>query len=169
MFQTNVPDVNTVPALFFTRHLVAVTLVFLFIVVIYISLFVDTLYHLAVAVPHSYVHNICWASSVVYHKDVHNVAGSISFVALASTNIPLGLPALSVSILTLQNAVGLQFFARDSFRLFPATPVPIAGKLTLVLPATSQIFCAVVACANVGAVSLKTQDLVISVIASPSG
>ena len=100
---------------------------------------------------------------------VVNVAGSISLVALGSTNVPLGLPVpSSFSILTLRNAVGLRTLARDSFRLLLATPVPIAGKLTLVLPATSQIFCACVACANVGAVSLKTQDLVISVIGSPS-
>ena len=108
-------------------------------------------------------------STVVSARLVVNPAGSISFVALASTNVPLGIPALSVSSLTLRNADGLPFFARAIFRLLLATPVPIAGKLTLVLPATSQIFCAVVACANVGAVSLNTQDLVISVIASPSG
>lgn len=43
-----------------------------------------------------------------------------------------------------------------SFRPLPATPAPIAGKLTLVLAATSQIFCFVVATPVAGQVSRKT-------------
>lgn len=106
--------------------------------------------------------------TVVSARLVVSVAGSISTVALAYTNVPLGLPALSVSILTLQNAVGLITLASASFRLLPATPEPIAGKLTLVLSATSQIFCSVVACANVGQFSTNTHAFVKSVIGSHS-
>ena len=91
--------------------------------------------------------------TVVSARLVVNVAGSISFVALASTNVPLGLPALSVSILTLQKAVGLPFFARLNFMLLLDTPFPKIGNAYLVLAGTSQIFAILVACANVGAVS----------------
>jgi len=76
-------------------------------------------------------------------------------VALGSTNCPLGFHQSSVSILKVKSSHKLSAFANARFKLLPATPLHITGILTLVLSATSHIFCAVVACANVGHTSLN--------------
>ena len=77
-------------------------------------------------------------------------------VAFALMRVPLGLPALSVSIRTQRATDGLPTLARLSLRVVPAAPLPNTGKETRVLAVTSPIFCAEVACAVVGAGSLNT-------------
>lgn len=77
-------------------------------------------------------------------------------VAFASTRVPLGLPALSVSIRTCSATLGEPTLARFNFVVLPATPLPNTGKETRVFAATSPMFCAEVACAVVGAFSIKT-------------
>lgn len=77
-------------------------------------------------------------------------------VALALTRVPLGLPALSVSIRTQRATLGLPVLARLRARVVPATPIPNTGNETRVLAVTSPIFCADVACAVVGAFSINT-------------
>ena len=77
-------------------------------------------------------------------------------LAFTSTRVPLGLPALSVSILIITGTDGLPVLARLSLSVVPATPLPNTGKETRVLAVTSPIFCAEVACAVVGAFSMKT-------------
>lgn len=90
---------------------------------------------------------------VVSAKLVVRLQGAIVAVALASISVQLGTPALSVSNLIFRFTDGLNTLASDNFNVLPATPLPICFTLTLVLPATSPIFCAVVASANVGQVS----------------
>jgi len=77
-------------------------------------------------------------------------------VAFASTRVPLGLPALSVSIRTQRATEGLPVLARLSLRVVPATPLPKTGKETRLFAVTSPIFCSEVACAVVGAGSINT-------------
>jgi hypothetical protein len=77
-------------------------------------------------------------------------------VAFALTRVPLGLPALSVSIRTLRLTDGLPVLARLSFIVLAALPLPKTGKETLVFAVKSPIFCSEVACAVVGAFSMKT-------------
>lgn len=63
---------------------------------------------------------------------------------------------MSVSIRIFKLALGESTFARFSFRVLQATPLPKTGKDTRVFAVTSQIFCAAVACAIVGADSINT-------------
>jgi hypothetical protein len=88
-------------------------------------------------------------------KLVVKLAAVIVAVALAFNNVPLGLPALSVSSLTIKSVLGDAVLQRASFNVVQATPVPIKGNDTLVFPATSPIFCLFVANANVVQVSTK--------------
>jgi hypothetical protein len=77
-------------------------------------------------------------------------------VAFALTRVPLGLPALSVSIRTPRLTDGLPVLARLSFIVLAALPLPKTGKETRVFAVTSPTFCAEVACAVVGAGSINT-------------
>ena len=63
---------------------------------------------------------------------------------------------MSVSIRILRFSVGESTFERFSFRVVQATLLPKTGKDTRVFAVTSQMFCAVVACAVVGADSINT-------------
>lgn len=103
---------------------------------------------------------------VVSARLVVKLAGAIDAVALASTSVQLGLPLLSVSNLIFKLADGLNTFASASFKVFPATQLPICLHDTLVFPATSPILFPFTASAKVGQVSgNKLSHLV---IASPA-
>ena len=84
------------------------------------------------------------------------LAAAIVPVAFALTRVPLGLPALSVSIRTFRFTDGLPVLARLRATVVPATPLPKTGKETRVFANTSPMFCAEVACAVVGAFSINT-------------
>jgi hypothetical protein len=88
-------------------------------------------------------------------KLVVKSALAIVAVAFGSTNSPLGFHQSSVSILKVKSSHKSSTFANASFRPLPSTPLHITGILTLVLPATSPIFCSVEASANVGHTSLN--------------
>ena len=77
-------------------------------------------------------------------------------LAFTSTRVPLGLPALSVSILIINGTDGLSTLARLSLRVVPTTPLPNTGNDIRVFAVTSPIFCAEVACTVVGAGSINT-------------
>ena len=93
---------------------------------------------------------------VVSASDVVRDAALTLPLAFTSTRVPLGLPALSVSILIITGTDGLPTLARLSFIVLAALPLPKTGKETRVLAVTSPIFCAEVACAVVGAGSINT-------------
>lgn len=93
---------------------------------------------------------------MVSASEVVSEAAATVPVAFASTRVPLGLPALSVSIRTHNETDGLPVLARLSLRVVPAVPLPNTGKETRVFAVTSPMFCAEVACAVVGAFSIKT-------------
>lgn len=93
----------------------------------------------------------------LHKKDVFVILAAATVpVAFALTRVPLGLPALSVSIRTCTSTLGEPTLARLSFVVVPATPLPKTGKETRVFAATSPIFCAEVDCAVVGAGSINT-------------
>lgn len=94
--------------------------------------------------------------TVVSAREVVSDAAVTLPVAFASARVPLGLPALSVSIRTFQSTLGLHTLARLNFIVVPATPLPKIGKETRVFAVTSPIFCAEVACAVVGEFSINT-------------
>ena len=94
--------------------------------------------------------------TVVSTREPVSPAAATVLVAFALTRVPLGLPALSVSIRTHRSTDGLPTLARLSLRVVPATPLPKTGKETRVLFVTSPILCAEVACAVVGAGSINT-------------
>ena len=77
-------------------------------------------------------------------------------VANGAASVPLGLPALSVSILKFKFAAGLHVLQRFSLNVFHGTQAQITIILILVLFMLSHIFRLVVACAVVGIVSIKT-------------
>lgn len=80
--------------------------------------------------------------TVVSTSDVVKLASVTVLVASASKRVPLGSPALSVSILTQRLTDGLTYFLNASFNVLLATPLQKAGILTLVLAATLPIrFC----------------------------
>jgi hypothetical protein len=76
---------------------------------------------------------------VVSTKEVVILAAVALDVPLV-TIVPLGLPALSVSIRTEKVAEGESIFLIGSFNVVPATPVPKMGKDIRVFPETSPIF-----------------------------
>jgi len=95
--------------------------------------------------------------TVVSTREVVRLAGVIVAVAFAWKSVPDGSPLpLSVSIRIHKSTLGESTFARLSLSVVPATQLPKTGREIRVLPATSLIFCAVVACAVVGLVSVKT-------------
>jgi len=63
--------------------------------------------------------------------------------AHGSNKVPLGLPALSVSILNPKSTEGETNFLRESLSVLAASQLPKAAKDTLVLAVTSPIFCTV--------------------------
>jgi len=73
-------------------------------------------------------------------KSVVKSQGAIVAVALASTKVQLGLPALSVSILRFKSTDGLENFFNANFNVSLATQLHIALIATLVLAVTSHIF-----------------------------
>lgn len=87
--------------------------------------------------------------TVVSTSDVVKLASVTVAVASASKRVPLGSPALSVSILTPKSTQGDTYFLRDSFKVLAATQVQKAGIAILVLAVTSPIACTDVALANV--------------------
>jgi F0F1-type ATP synthase membrane subunit a len=102
--------------------------------------------------------------TVVSAKLVVKSQGAIVAVAFGSTNVPLGLPALSVSILIHKSTDGLTTFAKLSFSVVPAVQLPIPLILALVFQFTSPISWSVVACANVTGSSLNklSQSAIVS-------
>ena len=93
--------------------------------------------------------NVTWSSSTTSDQG-DTVA--VPFVTI----VPLGLPALSVSILTHKSTQGLTYFLNASFNVLPATPLPKAGILTLVSSAVSPIAWTWSALANVTISSTNT-------------
>jgi hypothetical protein len=93
--------------------------------------------------------------TVVSTKLVVNQLSNTVAVAFASINVPLGSPALSVSILTHKFTDGLTYFLNASFNVVLAVPLQNTGILTLVLAVTSPISCTLVEAANVGTSSLN--------------
>ncbi len=92
---------------------------------------------------------------VVSTKEVVTLAAVIvpePFVTI----VPLGLPALSVSILNEKVADGDTVFLREMLKVVPATQVPNIGNDIRVFPDTSPTFCTLVAVANVGTLSINT-------------
>jgi len=87
--------------------------------------------------------------TVVYTKSVVKLASVTVAVALGSTNVPLGSPALSVSILSFKSTQGDTNFFNASFNVLAATPLHRAGILTLVFAVTSPMFWTWSASANV--------------------
>jgi hypothetical protein len=67
--------------------------------------------------------------------------------------VPLGEPALFVSILSLRSTDGLTNFFNHKFTVVIGSPVPKIGNAYLVLADTSPILATLVACAYAGAVS----------------
>lgn len=93
---------------------------------------------------------------VISDNDVERLAAVILPYAFASTSVPLGEPALSVSIRTHKFTLGEETFARASFNVFQAVQDKKAGNETRVFHDTSPIFCALVASANVATGSANT-------------
>lgn len=93
---------------------------------------------------------------VVSAKLVVKLAAGTVAVALASTNVPDGAHALSVSILKLRLAAGLPVLHILTLNAVHPTHVPITGKLTLVSAAALQISCLFVATQVAGQLSTKT-------------
>jgi len=93
---------------------------------------------------------------VVSAREVVRLQGAIVPVAFACTKVPLGAPALSVSIRKFRFTEGLKIFARDNLRELLETPLQKAGIDTLVFAVTSQINCSVVADAKGVTGSIKT-------------
>ncbi len=94
--------------------------------------------------------------TVVSASEVVSDAAATVPIAFALMRVPLGLPALSVSIRTQRLTDGLPFLARLSFSVLAALPLPKTGKDIRVFAVTSPIFCVEVACAVVGADSMNT-------------
>ena len=78
--------------------------------------------------------------TVVSTKPVVKLAAVTVAVAFASTNVPLGSQALSVSILSFKSTQGDTNFFNASFNVLAATPLHRAGILTLVFAVTSPMF-----------------------------
>lgn len=89
-------------------------------------------------------------------KLVVKLASVTVAVAFASANVPLGSPAVSVSILTHKFTQGLTYFLSDSFNVVAAVQVQNTGIAILVLSATSPIACTDVALAKVTISSTNT-------------
>jgi hypothetical protein len=104
--------------------------------------------------------------SVVSTKEVVIVPAAIVPVPFV-TGVPLGLPALSVSIRNEKVADGDNVFFTERLNVVPATPLQNTGNEIRVLPETSPRFCTLVANANVGDISSKTACP--AVIASQAG
>jgi hypothetical protein len=79
--------------------------------------------------------------TVVSTKLVVNPLSNTVASAFGSINSPLGLPALSVSILTPRFTPGDTNFLNASFNVLLAVPLQNTGILTLVLSAVSHIAC----------------------------
>jgi len=97
--------------------------------------------------------------TVVSTNDVVKLAAVTVAVASASNNVPLGSPALSVSILTHKSTQGLIYFLNANFNVLLATPLPKAMILTLVFAAVSPIACTWLALAKVTISSTNTLSL----------
>jgi hypothetical protein len=93
---------------------------------------------------------------VLTHVIVHH---AIVPVAFGLTNVHDGSQALSVSILTSKLGLGIQVFHNFNVIEEPATQEPKALQETLVFPAISHIFCAVVLSEAVGYSSRNTACL----------
>ena len=93
---------------------------------------------------------------VVSAREVVRLQGAIVPVAFACTKVPLGAPALSVSIRKFKFTEGEETFARASFKVLALTPLPKHGIEILVLSVASPINCSLVALAKVVTVSGKT-------------
>jgi hypothetical protein len=86
--------------------------------------------------------------TVVSTKLVVNPLCNTVDVAFAFTNVPLGLPALSVSILTHKFTHGVPYFLNDNFNVVLAVPLQNTGIPTLVFPVTFPTGCIELANAN---------------------
>lgn len=87
--------------------------------------------------------------------------------AFACASVPLGLPALSVSIRNENVALGDDVFLSAILNVVPATPEPNTGKESLVVADVSAMFRTDVEFAYVGAISTNTACQ--AVIASQAG
>ena len=74
------------------------------------------------------------------NEDV-SAQGAIEAVASASASVQLGDQELSVSILTQRFTEGLTWTFRFRFNWVHATPLPITGNETLVLPDALPMSC----------------------------
>lgn len=78
---------------------------------------------------------------VVSAREVVILQGVTVPVAFACASVPLGLPALSVSIRIPKSTLGDDTFASDNLRVEALTPFPKIAMLMRVLPATSHTSC----------------------------
>ena len=90
---------------------------------------------------------------VVSTRLVVKLAAVTVAVAFASTNVPVGFQATTVSILTDRLAAGDTNFLNESCNVLLATPLPIHRIDTLVFAVTSPMFCTTVDSAKVGRLS----------------
>jgi hypothetical protein len=93
--------------------------------------------------------------TVVSTKLVVNPLCNTVASAFAFTNVPLGLPALSVCILTDKSTHGVPYFLNANFNVVLAVPLQNTGIPTLVLAVIFPISCALVEAANVTISSLN--------------